>query len=59
MEYVLLAIGIGFFSGLSILIMVRAHQLKEMPRNTSAQVRAGFASFRDLAAIVDQSAGKP
>jgi len=42
MEYVGLAIGVGFFSGLSILIMVRAHQLKEMPRKISAQVKAGF-----------------
>jgi hypothetical protein len=42
MEYVLLAIGVGFFSGLSILIMVRVHQLKEMPRKISAQVKAGF-----------------
>ena len=45
MEYVGLAIGVGFFSGLSILIMVRAHQLKKMPRKISAQVKAGFMHF--------------
>jgi hypothetical protein len=59
MEYVLLAIGVGFFSGLSILIMVRAHQLKEMPRNTSAQVKAGFmhlsATLRQLLSKLQKS----
>jgi len=59
MEYVLLAIGVGFFSGLSILIMVRAHQLKEMPRKMNTQMKAGFmhlsATLQKLLSKVQES----
>lgn len=52
MQYVVLAVGAAFVASVSILIMVRARQLRAIPRNTSALVRRVYASFRHLTEII-------
>ena len=58
MEYIVLALGAAFVAGMSILILVRARQLRAIPRNTNALVRRVDASFRHLTSTLKHIAGK-